>query len=1099
LNEIINPNIQSKEDDRESHDGETDPEIEYSSRKRRKTSVESFVDSEREVADDHLSTKIAESVENPANSLALLVPVTTPQAEVLRTPSKKVLRLNGNGRFSSPVTREHGEPDPKVPAGRQARDRAQKSIEKSLPRSLVVKCCYATSAENHLGAKITRILHGDERVKTVVKATKARSRKNVATTEQSTYTHPFFRAKSQQADMPKPPTPRKMLSATTPGKLRAQALNDSPRVDSREPTYNVGSDLLKDRLMFKHPGAKEPAFPDRHQMHVRGIDKTVPRKDIDHTVSPFTVRKRKQNKRSLPERDSVIASFASQLTCEDDRALRPDGFLEPSRDLTVPERLLLCGVELAQQASQQISSSQNSKLDKLESLSSQASMHPGVRRLFAQIPSTMTAYDESRGEALPWTQKYAPILASDVLQPEREMAVLKDWLKALSVHAVSGAASGKASAPLLEKPKKKRKKKNAEMLDFLVDSDEEDTEMHDICDDQETEYSTNGNKSTQRSIVRSVNPHGRLSNTVVVSGPSGCGKTAAAYAVAKELGFKIFEISSSERRGGKDVLDKIGNMAENHLVKHHGSSHESKTETSDTNASDEPARLDEAFQKDLESGRQGKMNAFFKPQVKLNPAQPTKIPAKGRLAAKVINNIQEVLKKPAKDQQQSLILLEEVDIMFKDDKDFWPTILKLIATSKRPFLMTCNDETLLPMQTIAFHAVLRFTPPSRDTAADYMLAVAAAEGHLIDRDALTWLYDYHSQDLRASLTELDFWCQMAVGDPRSGLTWIFQRWPPGADLDDKGRKLRVVSKGTYTKGMSLTLSRDLSTEDAVAWAWRELGVDPTTALGWHEPLLRRDAQPSALQNLQSLESFARYTDALSVSDLVLAKDPFDTPLCDPTQRPLTEQRRSQYVEGHRLLQTDAYADFSTLTFDLTVAMNVAALRACDLLDHSSLTSPIHIRDIMLARKSAQESTTPITRRGFACFDELAITPDSAPSLNFTMLQSVFDGPLTSIALDIAPYVRSIVRYDEDLAEHRDQLNTLLSDGRGAKKARTTRAARSALEGGQRASTRREKWFVGELDVEAILATAGEGWMPLNPIRISALPSIEHSMEDIDSE
>jgi hypothetical protein len=116
-----------------------------------------------------------------------------------------------------------------------------------------------------------------------------------------------------------------------------------------------------------------------------------------------------------------------------------------------------------------------------------------------------------------------------------------------------------------------------------------------------------------------------------------------------------------------------------------------------------------------------------------------------------------------------------------------------------------------------------------------------------------------------------------------------------------------------------------------------------------------------------------------------------------------------------------------------------------------------------------------------------------------MLQSVFDGPLTSIALDIAPYVRSIVRYDEDLAEHRDQLNTLLSDGRGAKKARTTRAARSALEGGQRASTRREKWFVGELDVEAILATAGEGWMPLNPIRISALPSIEHSMEDIDSE
>jgi DNA polymerase III delta prime subunit len=1097
LNEIITTKVHSKEPDNDVHDDETDLALEFTSRKRRKTSAESFVDPERVVADDHISEVIPNSVEKPAESLSLRVPVITQQDESLRTP-KKVLRLKANGRFSSPVTRKHGESEAKVSTGPHARYRVQRSIEKSLSLSLVVKCSYATSGDDQFGARITRILQGDERVKITAKATKAR-RKHAATTEQSVDTHPFFQAKSQQADAPKPPTPRKMLSATTPGKLRSQALNDNPQVDSREPAYNVGSDLLKDRLMFKHPGAKEPAFPDRHQMHVRSIDVTVPQTEVEFKASQVTVRKRKQIKRHLPESDSVIASFASQLKYEDDRPVRPDGFLEPSRDLTVPQRLLLCGADIATRAFKQMSAPYGSELDELELPSQQAPTHPAVHHLFARIPAIMTAYDESRGEALPWTQKYAPILASDVLQPEREMIVLKDWLKALSVHAVSGAVSGKVAIPTSEKPKKRRKKRNAEMDDFLVDSDEEDSEMHDLCDDRETELSTHGNKSIQRSVVRSDHSHGKLSNTVIISGPSGCGKTAAAYAVAKELGFKIFEISSSERRSGKDVLDKIGNMAENHLVKHHGASHASGAEIIDTTTTDEPARLDEAFQKDLESGRQGKMNAFFKPQVKLNPTQSTKKPTKGRIAAKVIKDVQEVLKKPTKDQQQSLILLEEVDVMFRDDKDFWPTILKLIATSKRPFLMTCNDETLLPMQTMVFHAILRFAPPPREITADYILAVAAAEGHLIDRDAITWLYDYHSHDLRASLTELDFWCQMAVGDPRSGLTWIFQRWPPGADVDDKGRKLRVVSQGTYTKGMSLTLSRDLSAEDAVAWAWRELEIDPPTALGWHDPVLRYNVQPSAHENLQNLESIARCTDALSIADLISARDPFDTPLCDPTQRPLTDQRRSQYIEGHRLLQTDIYADFSTLTFDLTVGINVAALRACDLLDQSSLTSPMNIRDTMLARKSAYESTRPITRHDFACFDDLAITPDSVSTLNLTMLQSVFDGPLKPIVLDIAPYVRSIVRYDEDLADHRDQLNVLLSDGRGAKKARTTRAARSALEGGQRSSTRREKWFAGDLNVEEILATAGEGWTPPNPEMISLLPPAEHSMEDDDSE
>jgi len=101
------------------------------------------------------------------------------------------------------------------------------------------------------------------------------------------------------------------------------------------------------------------------------------------------------------------------------------------------------------------------------------------------------------------------------------------------------------------------------------------------------------------------------------------------------------------------------------------------------------------------------------------------------------------------------------------------------------------------------------------------------------------------------------------------------------------------------------------------------------------------------------------------------------------------------------------------------------------------------------------------------------TPTSGPP---SLAYSVFDGPLNTVVTDVAPYVRSIAAYDLALETHRGKLQGSSqgsASGAGSKRARTTRAARSALEGGKRQLTRRERWFDPNFDLGLALQTAGD--------------------------
>ncbi|KAF2158528.1 hypothetical protein M409DRAFT_61573 [Zasmidium cellare ATCC 36951] len=1044
-----------------------EPDVNDGRRKRRRTSQTESVD----VAAEHPVTPPRPGADSGGYSPQVIISASSPLPEasdcpadesfVPKTPPRKLLKLNANGKFSSPPSKtvklqEDPDPEPDQP---KKRTRQRKTAQPSSKGHLMVQISYGKddASRTAFGARIDRILDGEER--TAADAPKSTPKKRTPRKPKPKARHPFFTGKKDPPAPSKKESPRK-ASAVTPGKLRKQAYEDRLDLSKEAPMFD--SALLKDRLMVKHPGAKDAPFPPRDWAHVRGPqDNSVQRPMAELSFDKsYRKRKRKQARLPFPVDESLLSSFTSELRPKGERQLRSDGFYEPSQDLAVPERLLISGEEIAEAVAMQLSVYPGiSADDELSLTSSQQAVHPAIRALFDQIPKSMAAFDELRGESMSWAHKYAPANAAEVLQPTHEVSVLKAWLKSLAVQAVGGATAAVSKQPSSrppEKPKKKRKKKPDDLDDFLVDSDEETNEMSEILDNDI--ISPSGSQRAVKSIVQVVHDSTKLNNAVLLSGPHGCGKSAAAYAVAKEMGYKVFEISSSERRSGRDVMEKVGDMTENHLVRHHG------TESAEVSSSEEPNRIDEAFQKDLHSGRQGKMSAFFKPQTK--PKSKPKEP-KTVVKEKTLKVVQDALRKQPKDQQQSLILLEEVDVLFKDDKEFWTTVFKLITTSKRPFIMTCNDEDLVPLQVMSLHAILRFTQPATDLVADYMLLLAAAEGHLLQRNAVTTLYERHGHDLRASITALNFWCQMGVGDPREGLAWIYQRWPPGSDLDEQGRRLRVVSSGTYQEGMGVASKSAATTEEVLSQVWDEFGVEPLDALGWVP------CPEETTSNVDvSLKQMSKFADALSAADSSCSIGlPASAPL-DPAQPELPEKSRSNYIEGLQFLQTDEPVDYSGMSAELLVTMTLLANRALNVPgQHTPSTDQIIAKATHLKAHPRDDN---LSRRAFACFD-----PVSAPaevSLSYPgMLQSTFDGPLETIAVDLAPYVRSIVQHDQALEEQRDRLNLLTSDGRQAKRARTTRAARSALEGGQRATTRRERWFTRDLDFNAVLATAGKGW------------------------
>ena len=1042
-----------------------DPPPHALGRKRRKLEHDQTARSEthyekQEETQELSSTTIRKNVASDMTSADDAPPRQHHRAQIKdRTPQKpaKTLRLNGKGTLNSPESiKDQSSTLVKSPSGNKIRRR------RSPQSQFIISIHYGgndAAQRQRIGSRIEKLLRSD----TIIVEDSAPTPSTAINTAR--ITHPFFLGKttaqepesySKQAEQSQEKEGQKCeppKTFTTPVKFKAAAV--ATKTEDDDAPFLYPQARRRDLNYSAWPWA---GFSATLKPQIRTI--IPPMSSRGHCL---TGRSQKRKRVEVDEENLVLLlnqGRKRQKTSENEYSMRENDM--PSRSLETFESLKANAAKVSR------------SLDHLHnqssmSMSSNTYMHPAVGAVFDRIGNHMTAFDRGTCENQSWLQVYAPQRVADILQPENETSVIRKWLAGLTTDAIENrlrtqATSRSTSQDRHLKRKKRRKRQPDDLNDFLVTSDEEENELQRL-DDDDIAGSLSQQTVESDSLIRpgDANPKGPsprcIMNTILLSGPNGCGKTAAAYAVAQELGFSVFEINASSRRSGRDILDKVGDMSLNHQVK-----------KADSEPGDQIVALPQQAAAD-----QNTLGSFFSAQAKSKGVKKAKSNSKAK-AAELVKSVQ----KTSKHQKQSLILIEEVDVLFDDDKQFWETVTELAKQSRRPIVMTCNDERTLPLSSLSLHAILRFKPPREEVAAQYLCTIAAAEGHIVDVGDAAKLYKSTGSDLRASIAHLDFSCQMAVGSDKGGLDWYLKRWPAGSDLNAYGQQLRVVSNGTFRAETSIlgADSNKQCLEELAQDAWIQCGIEPATLafdgltdIARHQESLAPPPTPET--RYQSLKTYSSCIDQLCAADLFQRIDhptsssTLTTTRLDPSLPPISENIRPSFTQDACLLLDERILDFEQLGVQISTSLHIGSMRSSRSICGEHLDASAYADELLTkgtSKTDYSQSFIPNPTDYTWAFDPLV---DNIIDLR---------KPRPALTTDIASYTRSIVRYDIHLEEQRASLFEVT--GGKATKARKTRASRSALEGGQRSNTRRERWFDQDVDYEAVLATGGPGWPDL---------------------
>lgn len=356
-----------------------------------------------------------------------------------------------------------------------------------------------------------------------------------------------------------------------------------------------------------------------------------------------------------------------------------------------------------------------------------------------------------------WTDKYQPQQSSEVIGNSASVRRLHSWLK-----------------------------------DWKISTDTEERRQQDerrIKKDAAESWDCGDFVGDAVSIDRAK----ELCNTVLITGPSGVGKTAAVYACAQELGFKVFEVNSSVLRCGRLLLSQLTEATQSHQmdlesikpsaikskseiinqiqIKPASSSTGKEAHRKVTTSSSKETSVCHSDSHNIRNPQPVKLTHFFKLSSKKSlvktsdgperciheTVEPHRLQRSGSgFKFKSEGGKGSASKNQSRAIPVSLILFEEVDVIFPEDVGFLTAIKTFMSTTKRPIILTTNDP-LFGARLKGHFDEIHFRTPSLQTIRSYLQCLCAVENMRTDPEYIAFLLCQNKGDIRQSILQLQLW------------------------------------------------------------------------------------------------------------------------------------------------------------------------------------------------------------------------------------------------------------------------------------------------------------------------------------------------------
>jgi DNA polymerase III delta prime subunit len=395
--------------------------------------------------------------------------------------------------------------------------------------------------------------------------------------------------------------------------------------------------------------------------------------------------------------------------------------------------------------------------------------------------------EESNHKQILWTDKYQFLNEDEIIDNRFQLERLKQWLQ-------------------------KWKKLIKNTCGKQKDEDDVNYDSDSSCSSETSNFSSCSYSSVASSCSNASASGAKFfGNAILLSGPTGCGKTSSVYCVAKQLGFKVFEVNTSHLRCKSQIMQElIGSLSSHHVTSNKVKKSEcainkdffskepkisTKNEEKAKNTLQNNTNKKQAA-KPVQSNAK-RIDSFFK----------TKAPNAGQIVGNENENIQsndnaasrkrrksvetvssqdELDIKPAEDAgsdlpkadsdtttkidilKESLILFDDIEIVLKDDQGFWSVILYFIKNSKKPIILTSSDENILNKIDLNVDQI-KFNKQSFASSLNYLKAISLCESiNIQNDDFFINLLNRNKNDLRTSILELQFFLTSLDYDKNNG-------------------------------------------------------------------------------------------------------------------------------------------------------------------------------------------------------------------------------------------------------------------------------------------------------------------------------------------